>query len=303
MRGKKEILLAVVLGVIIPSVLMRSKFAKVIEDIEPGEVNQTSVLVLSGKEVLQMELEEYITGVLLAEMPSGFEVEALKAQAVAARTFTLFSIENGIKHQDADVCTSAECCQGYLCPDEYLTAGGATTAVLKMRQAVEATQGQALFYDSNLIEATYFSSSGGKTESAIEVWGVSVPYLQSVSCDDTDGLFTKTISKKEFCRLLELSSGEVSIGKTIYTEGNGIAEVSINGEIFTGMQLRKLLGLRSTQISFYVGADSVLITTKGYGHRVGMSQYGANAMAEAGENYQQILTHFYTGVTIAVYDR
>lgn len=296
MKGKKEIILAIVLGAILPCLFIRTEKAPIQHNPKP-----LSIAVLSGESVIQMELEEYLTGVLLGEMPSNFEMEALKAQAVAARTYTLYNMKSGVKHQTVDVCTSAGCCQAYINPDSYLSSGGSIDVLLKMRQAAQETAGQALYYGDNLINATYFSSSGGRTENAQEVWGVSVPYLQSVECADIEASYTKNMAKSEFCKALGLSAKEIYIEAPTYTEGGGIEKVSINGKTFTGVQLRNSLGLRSTQISFYVGKDKVQIITKGYGHRVGMSQYGANTMAAGGDDYREILSHFYSGITIRPY--
>ena len=199
------------------------------------------------------------------------------------------------------VCTSAACCQAYIHPEDYISGGGDESIVFKMYEAVMSTKGQALYYEDTLIEATYFSSTGGRTEDAKAVWGADVPYLQSVESGEEEKTYTDEINKKAFCTMLGLAKSEVYIEAPTYTKGEGIAEITINGKRFTGMQLRQKLGLRSTQISFYVGNETIQIITKGYGHRVGLSQYGADAMAVQGYNYKQILTHYYTGVTIACY--
>lgn len=170
--------------------------------------------------------------------------------------------------------------------------------VLRMHDAVCATGEEVLLYDGSIIEATYFSSSGGRTEDAQAVWGSAVPYLKSVNSEEQDTTYTSEMDKRDFCTALGLQAGEVHIDEPKYTQGGGIAEVNINGEDFTGLELRRRLRLRSTQISFYVGKDKVQIVTNGYGHRVGMSQYGADAMAVVGNDYRQILTHYYSGVTI-----
>ena len=293
MKFKKELILAILLGAVFPVWALR--FTKTQRNLP---AYSSDVIVLTDRGTIRMNMQEYLTGVLLCEMPSDFEVEALKAQAVAARTFVLYRKENGSKHPDADICTSTSCCQGYLNPDSYILAGGNTMTVLRMHDAVCATGEEVLLYDGSVIEATYFSSSGGRTEDAQAVWGSAVPYLKSVNSDEQDTTYTSEMDKRDFCTALGLQAGEVHIDEPIYTQGGGIAEVNINGEDFTGLELRRRLRLRSTQISFYVGKDKVQIVTNGYGHRVGMSQYGADAMAVAGNDYRQILTHYYSGVTI-----
>ncbi len=296
MKNKMVIWAALLLGAVLPMVLMNTFETKTKE-----KEYSIEIAVLMDETVVQMDIEEYLLGVLLAEMPADFEVEALKAQAVAARTFTLYKIENGSKHLNADVCDLSACCQGYISPTNYISQGGAPMTVYKMYGAVSKTEGQALFYDNALIEATYFSSSGGRTEDAQAVWGAAVPYLQSVESKEGEMPYKKEIAKDDFCEALGLTKGDVHIETSSYTKGGGIDKVYINGKLFTGTQLRKSLKLRSTQITFTVLDDSVQIVTKGYGHRVGMSQYGADAMAALGSDYAEILLHYYSGITIQPY--
>ena len=166
-----------------------------------------------------------------------------------------------------------------------------------------ATKGEILCYNQEIIESTYFSASGGRTEDAKAVWGSDVPYLQSKeSPGESQPEQIIRMSTEEFCQALRMEKNAVSIDKIVYTRGNGIAEASINGSVFTGLQLRRLLGLFSTDISFDIYGDVVEITAKGKGHRVGMSQYGADAMAMKGSTYSEILLHYFTGVTICSYD-
>jgi stage II sporulation protein D len=272
------------------------RMAKPKENVEV--VDATTIMVLTGDDARRMDVEEYLVGVLLGELPGNFEDETLKAQAVAARTFALYNKEKGWRHPNGDVCMSASCCQAYISPESYILNGGELATVLRMYEAASATEGQVLLYENSLIEATYFSSSGGRTEDAQAVWGVFVPYLQSVESEEENVSHTTQISKVDFCQALGLPVGEVYIETSSYTNGGGVDSVCINGEWFSGMQLRQKLGLRSTQISFYIEKESVRIVTRGYGHRVGMSQYGADAMAAGGSNYKEILQHYYRGVTI-----
>ena len=297
MKSRVEILAAIILGVILPILLMGNFQRK-----EIAVEESLSVDVIIEGEVVQLDMETYLTGVLLGEMPGGFHSEALKAQAVAARTFTLYNVTKG-KHKDGTVCTSSTCCQAYISPEDYISHGGNNATVEKMFDAVMETKGEVLIYNGNLIEATFFSSSGGITEDAQAVWGTYVPYLQSVQSGEGDMPFKVEMTKEKFCTSLGLPNGEVYISTPVYTKGDGIAEIIINGKKFTGMELRKALGLRSTRISFYVGKDTIQIVTNGYGHRVGLSQYGADAMANEGYDYKQILMHYYSGVSIQAYNR
>jgi stage II sporulation protein D len=184
-----------------------------------------------------------------------------------------------------------------------LQQGGRPEDVEKIRSAVFDTSGQVLTYQGELIEATYFSCSGGRTEDAQAVWGTEVPYLKSVKSPGEEGathyVDSKQFSAAEFSSKLGLSETQtIKMGTPEYTAGGGISYLDINGQRFTGTQLRKLLKLRSTAIYITLVGKTVTITTKGYGHRVGMSQYGADAMAISGATYDQILQHYYSGVEL-----
>lgn len=264
--------------------------------------------------VMQLPMDEYLGGVLLAEMPAAFPLEAQKAQAVVARTYALRQRVLGGKHENADLCTDPSCCQAWIRYEDYAAKEGADTAKTaadQAAQAVHSTDGQALFYEGALIDATYFSSSGGRTEAAVEVWGSDVPYLQSVdSPGEEDALHdgeTKSFSAAELQDLLQVIRPEAALsgpvqdwfGDVTETEGGGVDKMEIGGAAFSGLELRSLLGLRSTVFSVSVEGDTVSFTTHGNGHRVGMSQYGAKAMAESGSDYREILAHYYPGTELA----
>ena len=274
------------------------------EQTQPEQASTIPVLTDSG-EVVLMELETYIRGVVLAEMPAYFETEALKAQAVVARTYALRRIATGDRHPGGAVCTESTCCQSYITDEDYLSHYGGTADLTKIAQAVEDTAGLVLTYNGSLIDATYFSCSGGRTEDAAAVWGTDVPYLQAVDSpgEENAGSYEKQVyfSKEVFARLLGLSltgNPRSWLGAVTYTDGGGVDTMVIGGKSFTGKQLRSLLGLNST--AFTVTADSagITVTTRGNGHRVGMSQYGADAMAAAGSGYEEILTYYYQGTKI-----
>ena len=263
-----------------------------------------SVLMANG-EIKQMLLDDYLTEVVLKEMPADFEMEALKAQAVVARTYALRRMEKDSKHTGADVCTDFTCCQGYISKKEFLSCGGTEKQLHKVQDAVTSTAGQVLTYNGNLAEATYFSCSGGMTEDAKAVWGADVPYLQAIKSpgEEKASHYIDTISftTEEFAvRLGDKLSGspEKWIGPITYTEGNGVNTIEICGKKYKGTQIRSLLGLRSTAFVITVVGNTVSITTKGYGHRVGMSQYGADAMAVQGCDYKEILAYYYGGTKI-----
>lgn len=276
---------------------------------KPQPVTQSYILpVLMGDLLKKMDLEEYLVGVLLAEVPAAFEMEALKAQAVAARTFALKYHILGYKH-DGAVCTNAACCQGYLTPEQYLEEGGRLSEIEKMQDAVSATAGQVLVYQGELILATYFDCSGGSTEDASAVWGQVYPYLQAVESpgEETATHYSdeKQFTSQQFQDALgvHLSGAPTAwFGEVTFTPGGGVDTMKIGTTVYRGTTLRSLLGLRSTVFTVTVKEDEILITTKGYGHRVGMSQYGAEAMAVSGNDYSQILLHYYQGAEIVQHE-
>lgn len=258
--------------------------------------------------VQQMEMDTYLTGVVLAEMPASFDAEALKAQAVVARTYALRRSTVAPKHEENAVCTQAACCQGYVSAQRYADSGASTESIQKVSQAVAATSGQVLTYDGQLIEATYFSCSGGSTEDAVAVWGTDIPYLQATDSpgEENAAYFEDSVffSPGEFASCLGTSlwgSPETWLGAVTYTEGGGVETMEIGDTVYEGTQLRSLLGLRSTVFTMTAQEDGVLVQTRGFGHRVGMSQYGAEAMAVSGSTYEDILTHYYTGTVLEEY--
>lgn len=255
--------------------------------------------------VSEMELEHYLVGVVLAEMPAYFEEEALKAQAVVARTYTLKTCTWGGKHGDGSICTDWQCCQAYRSVLDYLQQGGTGESADKVRKAVADTAGQVLTYEEDLIEATYFSCSGGITEDAHAVWGTDYAYLRSVPSpgEENASCFTDTVSfdLQQFQERLGISltgTADQWFGPVTYTTGKGVATMQIGGTEFAGTQLRNLLGLRSTLFEMEAAEDEIRIHTKGYGHRVGMSQYGADAMAVNGSTYDEILAYYYQGTEL-----
>lgn len=257
---------------------------------------------------VNMDLEEYLVGVLLAEVSAAFELEALKAQAVAARTYALKCHQQGYKHQGS-ICTNAACCQGYLSPERYIEKGGDPDGVDRMRRAVLETRGQVLYYADELILATYFDCSGGSTEDAAAVWGGSYPYLQAVESPAEEFALHYTDEKTFTPETFQTAIGigldgqpETWFGAVTYTPGNGVDTIEICGVPYKGTTLRSLLGLRSTIFTVKVAENMITFTTRGYGHRVGLSQYGAEAMAMQGSDYRQILAHYYRGSYITMYE-
>ena len=304
--NNKPFWIALILGVLLPCMMLLILSKQDLSSDTPptekgGDVAQVQVLLADGI-VAEMPLEEYILGVVLAEMPASFESEALKAQAVVARTYTLRSK----RHENAQICTDSTCCQAYCSPKDY---SGSASALEKVKKAVEATAGEIVTYKGTPIEATYFSCSGGKTEDAVAVWGQDVPYLQAVDSpgEEKSASYLKTtaMTAGAFSQAFGGLSGSPNqwIGEITYTRGGGVATIQIGGRVYKGTQVRQILGLRSTAFVITVVGSSVTITTKGYGHRVGMSQYGADAMALSGSDYKAILAHYYPGTNLQGIDK
>lgn len=315
----KEISIALLMGCVVPGLFLWFGAALLeVQDARPEHVIPETMIsqqevsceipVRTGDAVEQQELEDYLVGVVLAEMPASFEEEALKAQAVVARTYTLRANQRGGKHGDGSVCTDFACCQAYIDPEVYCSRGGTGENVEKIRRAVMATAGQVLTYGGELIEATYFSCSGGTTEDAVAVWGNDYPYLQSVDSPGEEHAAhytdTVTFTPAEFAAAVDpaLSGSPKNwFGAVTYTDGGGVDTMVIGGKTYKGTELRQKLGLRSTAFTVSAG-ESITITTRGYGHRVGMSQYGADAMALSGKGYEEILTHYYQGTVLSSLD-
>ena len=248
--------------------------------------------------VRELSLHDYLTGVVLAEMPTDFAPEALKAQAVASRTYALRK-SAARKHADADVCGSFACCQAWMPTEDY--AG--TEALEKAEQAVRGTDGLVVTYDGALIDATFFSCAAGSTESALAVWGSDVPYLQAVESPEHEERYEESVSvpATEFAAVLRERYPEIALdgapetwfGAQTRTAGGGLDTVEIGGVSLRGTELRTLFSLRSTVMTLTPETDGVKIATSGYGHRVGMSQYGADTLAAQGEDFEEILLHYY----------
>ena len=267
---------------------------------EEFKENKTYVTIYRKKgTVEQIELEEYLVGVVAAEMPASFNSEALKAQAVLARTYALKKISKGEKLTDT-VST-----QAYIDKNEMQNKWGNEYSKYynKIVSAVNSTKGQVVKYNGNYIEALYHSTSNGKTENAKEVWGQDIPYLKSVdsSWDKKTTSYLK-IENKEFNTLMKVLGINFDKNTNIEIlsrdESGRVSEVKVADKTYTGVEFRTLLNLRSADFDISVTDNGVEIITRGYGHGVGMSQYGANEMAKLGYNYKNIINHYYTNVKI-----
>ena len=277
----------------------------------PAEPQSVQIRLKHGDTVREIPLEEYLVGVVLSEMLPSFHEEAMKAQAVAARTFAARMLENG-KHEDCTVCSSASCCQAWRGQEELRKVLGSAFEASreKAQSAVDATEGMVLTYNGRLIEAVYYACSGGSSEPAKAVWGSDVPYLQAVESpgEEQASGYSARIARPfaEFRTKLQAARPGIQfpvipqdwVGETVRSEGGGVETMEICGEVFTGPQLRSIFSLPSTLFQMTFGNGEVIFSVRGHGHRVGMSQYGADAMARAGESWQTIVGHYYTGVTV-----
>jgi len=266
---------------------------------EHKEEKKYVTIYRSSGTVLTIELEEYIIGVVGAEMPASFHEEALKAQAIIARTYALKAIENN------KVLTDTSSTQNYKDNTQLKNMWGSDYNYYynKIKNAVEKTKGIYLTYNNQIIEAVYHSTSNGQTESAQFVWGNNFEYLVSVESpyDSTNKSFEtdKFLTYEQLSNKLNTNiNSETEFNITSYTEGNRIENIEINGNNYTGVKLRSLLGLRSADFEINKNEGGITFKTKGYGHGVGLSQYGANGMAKNGYTYKQILKHYYQGISI-----
>lgn len=266
------------------------------------------------KEVEEVDLDEYIACVVSAEMPVDYELEALKAQAIVARTYTIYKITTSKKHDDADICDKSTCCQAWISKENRMKKWSEDKRISnwnKILQAVNETTGRIITYEGKPINAFFHANSGGKTQIPFNVWGgTGYPYLQVVetageeaySQYSSEAVFSKTEFinkvKKEY-KDFEINFDEndnIRIEKR--DESNRVLVVKIGNLSLSGVETRTLLGLRSANFTVEVKDNEVIFKVNGYGHGVGMSQTGADALAKQGKNYEEIIKHFYTGVEI-----
>lgn len=263
-----------------------------------------------SNKVEQIALEDYVVGVVASEMPATFELEALKAQALTARTYIIKQMldPGEISLPEDAIVTDSVMHQVFQSEEELKEKWGKKyeRQIAPIKKAVFETSGQVLTFDGMPITAAFFSTSNGYTESSEDYWQNEIPYLRSVpsNWDTVSPRFNsqKTLSVNEFERLLKvkLPRDGRSIGEIVErTSGNRVAKVEIGGKKLTGREVREKLELHSSDFSWERSGDSIMIKTRGWGHGVGMSQYGANGMAKEGKSYQEIVRYYYRGVDIS----
>lgn len=291
------------------------------ETIQPNEeavyeYNKYGNITLLHKKTEGIEtvnIDEYLCNVVSAEMPADYEIEALKAQAIVARTYTIYKILNK-KHENADICDDSTCCQAWISKDDRLARWEESKRESnwkKICNAVNGTKGKIVTYNNVPINAFFHSNSGGITEIPVNVWGgTGYPYLQSVETSGEDA-YTQyssevVLKQEELLEKLKEKYSDISIDfsneddiKILeYTEGNRIKTIKFGNHEVSGVEVRSLLGLRSANFEVIREGDSIKFSVKGYGHGVGMSQTGADSLAKQGKNADDIIKHFYKDIEI-----
>lgn len=268
------------------------------------EAETIKVMLTASDKIEKMDMTSYIIGCVAAEMPAEYEKEALKAQAVASYSYALF-MKNNNSNGKSDISDNSSVHQAYLSEEELQKKWGSNydKYISLIRSAVAETEGQYLTYKSEPIKPAYHALSSGITNSAEDVWGGEVPWLVSVN-SVADKLSPTCITTFEFSsdELINLLKHKeiktVSIGDTVTSSSGYVKKINISGVDFNGEELRSLLSLRSGNFAVETKGDTYKFTCYGYGHGVGMSQYGANEMAKNGSSYEEILKHYYPGVEI-----
>ena len=278
------------------------------------KVDKIKVYRTASGSVEEMNIEDYVKGVVSAEMPANFDVEALKAQAVAARTFAVNKIiRHCPKAQNSDICDSTHC-QVYMDKNKRISSWGknADSLYKKVCTAVDETEGQVITYEGEIItHPQYFAISSGKTEDSVDVFNQDIPYLKSVSSTGEDIApkykSNKSIPYSQFVRIVKNSYGDTGINSSNLsskvkvlsnTKSGAVKEIQIGSKKISGIKFRSLFDLNSSCFKLSFSNGKVTIACTGYGHNTGMSQWGANVMAKSGKKYDEILEHYYEGTKI-----
>lgn len=285
---------------------------------EYSKYNTVKLLHMDTNEIEEIRLDEYLLGVVSAEMPVDFEIEALKAQAVVARTYTMYKIAtNQKKHGEADICDSSSCCQAWISKEkrfERWDEDKRENNWNKITQAVNSTVGKIITYNGEPINAFFHSNSGGTTEIPLNVWGGSgYPYLQVVQTSGEEN-YSQYSSEVELTRdevsskikekhsEIQINWEDVNAIQILeYTDSGRVKTIKFGNINLSGVETRTLFGLRSANFTVEIKENSVKFTVKGYGHGVGLSQTGSDSLAKQGKNYQEIINHYYQGIEIINY--
>lgn len=314
MKDKLKVFLACTLGFVMLVFTMFFINEPQIEEITKPSVTKETVEISNAQKVkvnhngniVLMDMEEYLINVVSGEIYPTFLKEAIKAQAVAARTYLVYKMENGGCANGGDICTQSSHCQAYKTNEDMIESWGKDYEEYYslIKDAVYSTKGEIVTYDNLPICALYHSLSYGKTEDSVTVFGGSKPYLTSVSSPVSEEFQTVSqfFSKEDFLNTVNqafsLNTTEINIKIISYTSAGRVSTLKIENKSVKATALRKALGLRSTDFTFEISNEGITFYTKGYGHGVGLSQFGANELAKEGKTYQEILTHYYTGTSI-----
>ena len=278
-----------------------------------GDFSRIRLLHIETGQVEEVELDSYLLNVVSAEMPAAYEIEALKAQAIVARTYTIYKIKNGGKHENADICDSSLCCQAWISKENRLARWEENVKEeywKKIEEAVNTTKGKYITYNGEVINAFFHSNSGGTTELPINVWGGSYPYLQIVETSGEEaysGYSSEVrISKDEliskmFTKYIDFEinfEDENCIKILENNESNRVKKIKIGNKELTGVEVRNLFGLKSAKFSFEIVENEMIFSVIGYGHGVGLSQSGSDSLAKQGYDYISIIKHYYKDVEI-----
>ena len=272
--------------------------------------DKINVYVADTESVAQMSVTDYLIGVVSAEMPANFETEALKAQAVAARSYLYVHASKADEaHHGAAVCTDSTHCQAWISREQAAEnwGGDSETNYEKIRSAVTSTANEVVTYNGEIADAVFHSTSSGRTENAADVWGAPVEYLMSVDSpgEELSPRYTSeaSVSEADFIGRIKEEYSEADRSMALFTndvrsEAGGIISADVCGVTIPGTKLRSIFGLRSTNFTLTDDGQMIHFSVKGNGHGVGMSQYGANYMASEGNDYKTILMHYYSGTRV-----
>ena len=299
---KNKILLSIIVILLPITIYMLCKKENIESEVTNSSQKDIHIHFLINNEIKELPLEEYLINVVGAEVPALFDIEALKAQAIASRTFALYEeTTRGYVTTGDQAYNSLETFQSKWQDNYY-------TYLAKIKEAVSSTKNLVITYENNLIKSYFYAMSNGYTTTSLSVFNEELPYLNNIlpTLDSPNTkLFevTKTISKTQFCKTLNIDCTYLKINNITTDTFNRVEIISINDTQYTGIDIRKKFNLRSTDFTIEEDNDNIVFTTKGYGHGVGMSQYGANTMAKNGSNYEDILKYYYQGVEIKEYDK
>lgn len=288
---------------------------KVYEPYDYKEYSKIKLYHTKENTIEEMDLDTYLLGVVASEMPATFEEEALKAQAVVARTYTIYQISNSRdqKHAEADICDNSQCCQAWISKENRYARWEKEKQEeywKKIEKAVYETQGKMIYYDNKVINALFHSNSGGMTELSSNVWGGELPYFQVIETkgEDMYSEFSSRVevTKEEFISKLKEKYSKFSfdfskkeqIQVIELTDSGRIKKIKLGNAEFSGIDIRKLFGLKSSKFSIEIKDNKVIFNCQGYGHGVGLSQCGSDVLAKNGNNYEDIIKYYYKDVEI-----